>query len=328
MHHSDKTRILQGSMWTKVLFSTMIISIAGIGILQAVSVYATNTSNTKNIPIAEAATPFVAPLVYVAPFPQVEVSAQGLFLGRVDLTSGTITPLYVKNEHQILPIASISKLITTYVAIQSHNLNDQFKITDWAVSGPWPSRKFSVGDIYTLQELLEASLVESNNDAARVLASSLGERRFVQNMNLAAVALSLSETALFSADGTNRFVEDRFVENTSTAHDIAQLIVNLYKQAPDLLSVTTQPQVEVSDVTGKKIFTAYTTNKLMSFFSDGYTLLGGKTGTSEVEQKHLVLLFKDPKGVAYVAVVLDSKDNFVDMQAVLNTLVTYSVGQI
>lgn len=301
----------------------MIISIAGIGILQAVSVYATNIKGTP-LSVAEIAQPLIIPTTHTPSFPQVEMIAQGAYLGTVDLVSGTMTPLYVKNEHDILPIASISKLITAYVSIQNRNLKDRFTITQWAISGPWPSRKFRVGDTYTLRELLEASLVESNNDAARVLATSLGERKFVQNMNLAASALALSETSLFSADGTDRVVANETVENTSSAHDIAQLIVNLHRYAPDLLAVTTQPQVQISDVTGKRVFTAYSTNKLMSFFSDGYILLGGKTGTSEIERKHLVLLFTDFKGTVYVAVVLDSKDNFKDMQTLLDTLLSYT----
>lgn len=299
----------------------MITSIAGIVILQAVSVYATSIKTTQVAVETQQPTPSIT---FVPPFPQVDILAQGAYLGKVNTVSGDITPLYVKNEHQALPIASISKLITAYVSLQNRSLQDRFTITEWAVSGPWPSGKFRVGDTYTLRELLEASLVESNNDAARVLATSLGERKFVQNMNLAAAALTLSETTLFSADGTDKVIANETVQNVSTPHDIAHLIVNLYHYVPDILLVTTKPQVEISDVTGERVFTAYNTNKLLNFFSQGYTLLGGKTGTSETERKHLVLLFSDPQGNVYVGVVLDTKDHFKDMQTLLDTLVTYT----
>lgn len=311
-------------MWTKVLFGTMITSIAGIVILQAVSVYAGSVKSVEVATEVQETVVVAIDLPESFPFPQVDILAQGAYLGKVDLVSGTVTPLYTKNEHQVLPIASISKLITAYVSLQNRSLKDRFTITEWAVSGPWPSQKFQVGDTYTLRELLEASLVESNNDAARVLATSLGEQKFVQNMNLAASALALTETSLFSADGTDKVVANQMVQNTSTSHDIAQLIVNLYRYAPDILGVTTKSQVEISDVTGEYVFTAHTTNKLLNFFSNGYTLLGGKTGTSDVERKHLVLLFTDPQGETYVAVVLDTKDNFKDMQTILDTLIKYN----
>jgi D-alanyl-D-alanine carboxypeptidase (penicillin-binding protein 5/6) len=310
-------------MVTRVLFSTMIFSIVGIGVLQAISVYATNVKPALVIDEIQVED---APQItaYTPPFPQVEILGKGAFLAKVNLTTGSMTPLYVKNEHQKLPIASISKLLTAYTSIQTKSLNDTYTISEWAVSGPWSSKKFQVGDVYTLRELLEASLVESNNDAARVLASVVGERRFVQNMNMAASALALSESSFFSADGTDRVIENKAVENTSTPHDVAQLITNLYRRAPDLLVVTTKPYVQISDVTGQRVFTAHTTNKLISFFSDGYTLLGGKTGTSLWESKHLVLLFTDLKGDAYVAVVLDSADNFSDMKLILETLTQHN----
>lgn len=309
-------------MFTRFLFGTMIFSIIGIGILQAVSVYA--TSSKPAVVINENPQPQITQKVEdTVPFPHVDIFAKGAFLAKVNLTTGSMTPLYVKNEHEKLPIASISKLLTAFISIQNKKLTDTFTISQWAISGPWPSRKFQVGDTYTLRELLEASLVESNNDAARVLASTVGERRFVQNMNMAASALSLSESSFFSSDGTDRVIDSQTVENISTSHDVAQLITNLYRYAPDLLAVTTKPYVEITDVTGKQVFTAYTTNRLMSFFSDGYTLLGGKTGTSLPESKHLVLLFTDLTGEAYVSVVLDSIDNFADTKLLLDTLIQY-----
>lgn len=310
-------------MVQKILLALVTISVTSIGIVGAASLYSENYADIQkeftfieNIPDATKTFPPVS-------FPEINVQALGLYVGTVDLASGTVTPLYTKNEYQKLPIASISKLMTAYVATRNRRLTDTFIITDWAISGPWPSNKFTVGDVYSLKELLEAALVESNNDAARVLASSIGERAFVQNMNMAAVAFSLPDTKLYSADGTERTFSDILVENTSTPNDVAHLIVSLYKTSPELLKVTTMPTVLVSDVTGMHTFTAYSTNKLIDRFSQDYTLLGAKTGTSDAERKHLVVLFQDSKGNAFVAVVLQSKDNFADMAIILDAVTKY-----
>lgn len=313
-------------MWQKLFLASLTISITSIGIVGAANYYGENLKTAQQFRPATNTQPqqvVVAPIVKQITFPKVEINALGGYVGRVDLESGTITPIYLKNQHKSLPIASISKLVTAYVATQNRKLSDTFDITDWAISGPWPSHKFTVGDTYTLGELLKAALVESNNDAARVLASSIGERNFVQKMNTAAVGLSLTDTKLYSSDGTERMFSDTWVENTSTAEDIAHLIVNLYKTSPELLRVTTKQSVLVSDVTGTKTFTAYSTNRLMSYFSNNYTLLGGKTGTSDLERKHLVVLFQDNQGNAYVAVVLQSKDNFSDMTVLLDAITQY-----
>ena len=310
-------------MVQKILLAMVTISVTSIGIVGAASLYSENYTSiqkefifAENIPDATKTFPPVS-------FPEITVQAVGLYVGTVDLTSGTVTPLYTKNEYQKLPIASISKLMTTYVATRNRRLTDTFTITDWAISGPWPSNKFTVGDVFSLKELLEAALVESNNDAARVLASTIGERAFVQNMNMAAVAFSLPDTKLYSADGTERILSDTWVENTSTPNDIAHLIVSLYKTSPELLKVTTMPEVLISDVTGMHTFTAYSTNKLIDRFSEGLTLLGAKTGTSDNERKHFVVLFKDGRGDAFVAVVLQSKDNFADMTTILDAVTKY-----
>lgn len=310
-------------MVQKILLALVTISVTSIGIVGAASLYSENYADIKkeftfveNISDATQTFPPVS-------FPEITVQAVGLYVGTVDLTSGTVTPLSIKNEYQKLPIASISKLMTAYVATRNRRLTDTFIITNWAVSGPWPSNKFTVGDVYSLKELLEATLVESNNDAARVLASSIGERAFVQNMNMAATAFSLPDTKLYSADGTERFFSDTLVENTSTPSDIAHLIVSLYKTSPELLKVTTMPAVVVSDITGMYTFTAYSTNKLIDRFSEDYTLLGAKTGTSDAERKHLAVLFQDLRGDAFVAVVLQSKDNFADMATILDAITKY-----
>lgn len=310
--------------------ATLIISMTSIGIVGAATYYGKKTvsvssyGNEENhaISFSEGAQEYI-PTFFVS-FPETVIDADGAYIGKVDLSSGTITPLYTKNEKQKLPIASISKLMTAYVALQGRSLNSTFIITDWAISGPWPSHKFTAGDVYSLRELLEATLVESNNDAARVLAASIGEKNFVQKMNLAAAAFALPDTKLYSSDGTERKIADTWVENTSTPEDIAHLIVSLHSVAPELLQVTTKPAVLISDVTGTKTFTAYSTNRLMEYFGNEFTLLGGKTGTSDSERRHLVILFEDAQGDAYVAVVLQSKDSFKDMATLLSSVREYT----
>lgn len=319
-------------MLRRFVSATIVISVASIWIVGAATyqgkrivedtpqseLVVVDTSQTNNV-----TAPVYNPKLFVA-FPDTAIQGMGGFVGSVDVKSGVITPLYTKNEKTHLPIASISKLVTAYVAVQNRSLDEVFTVSEWAISGPWPSYKFQVGDRYTLRELLEATLVESNNDAARVIASNNGEKQFVQKMNTAAAILALPDTQLYSSDGTERKVANVWQENTSTPEDIAHLIVNLYMRAPELLEVTTKESVLITDVTGTKSFTAYSTNRLLDYFKNGYTLLGGKTGTSDRERRHLVILFQDKYQNTYVAVVLRSPDSFSDMQRLLDAVDTYN----
>ncbi len=250
--------------------------------------------------------------------PTLPLNAEGAFLAKVHPEQNTLEVLYEKNAQKVLPIASISKLMTAYTSITNHSLTDTFTVTKRAMEGPWPARKFYIGDTYTMKELLEAMLVESNNDAARVLAEINGEQRtFVKSMNVAAVGLALNATSFYTSDGTETMVASSTLSNVSTVEDVARMIVQLYQKAPGLLQLTTLPYVQVEDANSAHVFTAQSTNKLLSFFKNGWTLLGGKTGTTDYDVRHLVLLFKDPEGVMYVAVVLHSSDNFKDMEHIL-----------
>ena len=272
-------------------------------------------------PTVSTTTQIIARTVQPQQTPKIVIGAQAAILAKVDLEQNVLDVLYEKNAMQVLPIASISKLVTAYSIIQTRKLTDTFKVTRQAVNGPWPSRKFTVGDTFTLRELLKAMLVESNNDAARVLAAATGERKFVSTMNTAAVNMELSHTTFYTSDGTDQQLASSTKINVSNAEDVARLIVQIYQKAPGVLQVTTLPRVKVSDVTGLKVFTAHSTNKLLSMFTDGFILLGGKTGTTSSDVRHLVLLFKDLKGDMYVAVVLGAQDNFKDMQTLLETLI-------
>jgi len=271
---------------------------------------------------------FVANLTPISPdiitpiespkIPNVPLDSEGGFLAVVHSEQNTLEVLYEKNSQKILPIASISKLMTAYSVIKNNSLDDIFTITTRAVEGPWPARKFYVGDTYTVKELLEAMLIESNNDAARVLAEISGEQRtFVRSMNMAAAGLALDATSFYTSDGTETAGPSSKLVNVSTAEDVARMIVQMYRKAPELLRVTTLPYAQVEDITSTHVFTAQSTNKLLPFFKNGWTLLGGKTGTTSIDARHLVLLFKDPKDVMFVAVILHSRDSFADMEKLL-----------
>lgn len=258
-------------------------------------------------------------------FPDVELFATGAFVGKVNLLDNSIEPVYEKNKNTKLPIASISKLLTTHIALQEKSNSDIFTVTEWAISGPWPSNKLEVGTKYSLREILEASLVESNNDTARVIASQAGgEYGFVKKMNLEAKSMGLLDTTFYTSDGTEKVLANKRLENISTPEDVARLIVFLYKNSPGLLELTRLPSATISDVSGKKVFTAYSTNRLLDYFSNEEVFIGGKTGTSDPERKHLVFLIKNKKGEIFVCVVLQSKDNFSDMKVLIDALREYS----
>src|SRR3989338_7101062 len=115
-----------------------------------------------------------------SPEPEIStLSYLGAYLGE----DGKTIILTEKNSEDLLPMASLTKLMTAVVAYKNYNLEDEItmgpKVKDWAAS----SKRFIPGTDFKISELLRALLIESNNDAAMALAGKMGLDNFLSAMN-------------------------------------------------------------------------------------------------------------------------------------------------
>lgn len=155
--------------------------------------------------------------------------------------------LYEKDSDKIVSIASLTKIMTTIVAIENiDDFNETVYITyDMLKDVPWDSSVagLSIGDEVTYLDLLYASILPSGADATNSLAISLTGSidNFVDMMNDKAQELNLFDTHFSNTTGYD--IDNHY----STANDILKLLV-----------------YSLSNQTFKKI---YTTNK--------YTLSNG-----------------------------------------------------
>src|SRR3954447_2375095 len=134
-----------------------------------------------------------------------------------DLRSGQV--LWARDPLKRLPIASLTKIMTAILVVESAQPRDRARVTHEALSyegsgvGVLPKRK-----LVPVEGLLAGMLLPSGNDAALALADHVAgtDRRFVRLMNRRAKAMSLGCTHYASADG----LED---SNRSCAADLAAL---------------------------------------------------------------------------------------------------------
>jgi serine-type D-Ala-D-Ala carboxypeptidase (penicillin-binding protein 5/6) len=142
----------------------------------------------------------------------------------VDATTGR--ELWTRNFETKRPIASITKVMTAYVVIEAGTLSRKIRVTKAAVDygqGYDPSEAGLIpGDLLTTQQLLEALLVPSGDDAAYVLATTYGPGwpAFVRKMNAAAKKLGMTRTHYANFDGLPWPGE---YSTYSTAHDLVLL---------------------------------------------------------------------------------------------------------
>lgn len=207
--------------------------------------------------------------------------------------------LLSKNEQAVLPIASISKLMTGLVVANAQlPLDEVITITQADVDTVKGSRsRLAVGTQLTRGELLHLALMSSENRAAHALGRTYpgGMDEFVKQMNVKAKLLGMTAT---------RFVEPTGLSsgNQSSARDLAAL-VNVAHAEPLLRSFSTSPGAEVE--VGKRTLQFNNTNRLVK--NENWAIGLQKTGyiseagrclvmQTEVAGRKLIMVFLDSVG--------------------------------
>lgn len=130
--------------------------------------------------------------------------------------------LFQKNADVIMPIASVTKLMTALVVIRSgQDMREMLTVADADVDRiKYSSSRLRVGTRLTRANMLHIALMSSENRAASALARHYpgGTTQFVRSMNARARALGMSST---------RFVEPTGLSssNVSTSADLAKLVM-------------------------------------------------------------------------------------------------------
>lgn len=129
--------------------------------------------------------------------------------------------IYAKNVDAVMPIASITKLMTAVVVLDSNLPLDEMLGVD---NGDVDTVKFSgsklrVGTKLTREDLLLLALMASENRAAAALGRNYpgGTAGFVEAMNAKAKLLAMDDTRFVDPTGLRS-------DNVSTAQDLAKLV--------------------------------------------------------------------------------------------------------
>ena len=131
------------------------------------------------------------------------VKAKGAVLA--DATTGQV--LWGRGLTTERPMASVTKVMTALLVLQSGNLNQQIRIPKAAFNYAWKyggeTASLRPGDVLTAQQLLAALLLPSGADAAYTLANTYGPglSAFVARMNTTAAQMGMQHTHFTSPDG-------------------------------------------------------------------------------------------------------------------------------
>lgn len=213
----------------------------------------------------------------------------------------TYEVLLQKNEAAVLPIASLTKLMTAVVIVESGlSLNDEITITAEDVDRlKNSSSRLAVGSTLTRGELLHMALMSSENRAAHALGRTWpwgGTPGFVEQMNMHARLLGMLETDFVDPTGLSN-------GNRSSARDLARL-ANAAHQYPLLRKFSTAAEYSFHP-DGKGTLQYNTTNALVK--SDNWDIGLQKTGyiseagrcllmQARIAGRNVIMVFLDSAG--------------------------------
>ncbi|MBI2318314.1 MAG: serine hydrolase, partial [Betaproteobacteria bacterium] len=213
------------------------------------------------------------------------------------LDQGSGRVLYGKNTHAIVPIASITKLMTAMVVLDANlDPNEPVAITEDDVDNLRGTHsRLKVGTALAREDLLRLALMASENRAASALARAYpgGRESFVQAMNLKAQLLGMSGSRFSDSTGLSS-------ANVSTAEELSRLVSEAYRY-DKIREHTTAAGYEVN--AGGRRLAFRNTNGLVS--SRGWDIGVSKTGFINESGRNLVMQ-ATLAGRAVVIVLLNS----------------------
>jgi len=152
----------------------------------------------------------------------------------IDVTTGTV--LLSKNADQPLPPASMSKLMTLYVAFEALKdgrltLDEKLPVSSHAMSYGGSTMFLDTTDKVSVHDLLRGIIVLSGNDACAVIAEALSpdgtEAGFARYMTQRAEKMGLKNSIFANSNG---WPQDGHV---MSVHDLAMLATHLIRDFPD-----------------------------------------------------------------------------------------------
>ncbi|MDE2038287.1 MAG: D-alanyl-D-alanine carboxypeptidase [Patescibacteria group bacterium] len=212
-----------------------------------------------------------------------------------DLTTGAVAAHY--NEDMLLPIASLTKLVTAETARKLILPDARIPITAQVMATYGNTALFRQGETYTASDLLYPLLMVSSNDAAEAFAQSYGRSRFIAAMNQFAQSIGAYRTYFADPSGLSPL-------NESTASDQAIIIGWLLKNDPSVIAIT--------ELKTKTVRTHTWVNP--THFLNWSYYLGGKNGyTDEAKSTGDSLFAAGAAKDTYAIVVLGSDNRDADV---------------
>lgn len=221
--------------------------------------------------------------------------------------NGTI--LFQKNIDEKRPIASLTKLLSIMVALDSMNPEDTIIVDlshipedlDWKL-------ELKEGDRIKIDYLIKSMLLSSFNDSAYILANAYpqGYDSFIKEMNKKAKSLRMNDSKFDNPAGLDS------ENNYSTARDVGKL-VSAVLNYEYILNIVNKGSAQISWDSNNELIskTVYSTNEL---YGENKYIKGLKTGITDMAKQCFVGYFVYNNKNELITIVIGSDDRFKDTE--------------
>lgn len=228
--------------------------------------------------------------------------------GAVLINGDTGEVIYEHNKDSRLPMASTTKIMTGLLLCENGDFERQITVSEEMLRVEGSSMGLLAGDKVTLGDLLYGLMLASGNDAANVIAYTLGNTvdGFVKMMNDKALELGLNNTHFETPSGLDG--EDHY----TTAYDLARLARIAMQNDAFAKAVSTEKAVlYYGNPPYRRSLSNH--NRLLKSF-DG--AVGIKTGFTKKSGRCLVSAAKRD-GKYVIAVTLNDPNDWADHTSLL-----------
>ncbi len=224
--------------------------------------------------------------------------------------------LFRKETSKILPVASLTKLMTAILVLENTTQED-YSLSQVVRISKEVSQKENVpiygnlyeGEVFTIEKLLSLMLVYSSNDAAFALSKTVSNQAFAERMNDKSEEIGLKNSHFINPTGLDPDDESQ-LPNYSTVEDLISLCKYITDNYPEIWQITLNQK-------------PYPTVNSFPSLSLQYNqeFIGGKTGYTQKAGGCLIVLSKDRKGNSFINIILgsnSSEERIIEMQKLID----------
>lgn len=228
--------------------------------------------------------------------------------------------LYEENPDKVLPLASITKLMTALVAYEL--VPDDTPVTiSREAAAQQSGGSLMAGETFAVKELADFALISSYNSAAYTLAGSVGEllgegdamAQFIAAMNIQADELNLKTLEYKNPTGLD--ISTTEAGAVGSARDTSFLMEYILLNYPEILTPTVTEHTRLYNTAGD-FHEAFNTNTILA---DIPNLLGSKTGYTDLAGGNLTIAFDAGFNRPIIVTVLGSthSERFSDVKKIV-----------